>query len=114
MLSAKSDTCTTAFFSFAASIKLVYTQRDDIALFSVVLPPAPPTLPYVLLEWNVLSVGATTISPTLMLPPVFSCGLLAPLAVKIVPCAGVLSDSVPELSASTSYVASPPIISAVA
>ena len=44
----------------------------------------------------------------------FICGLLAPLAVKIVPCAGVLNDSVPEVSANTSYVLVPPIISAVA
>ena len=101
------------FFSFGASIKLVYTQRDDIALVSSV-PPAPPTLPYILFCWNVLSVGAIAMSPTLMLPPVFSCGLVSPLAVKIVPCPGVLSDSVPDDSDNTSYVLVPPIISAVA
>ena len=92
----------------------MYTQRDDIALFSTVPSATPPTLPYLLLSWKLLSVGATAISPTLMLPPVFSCGLLPPLAVKIVPCAGVLSDSVPDDSDNTSYVLVPPIISAVA
>ena len=34
-------------------------------------------------------------SPTLITPPVFIVGLVAPVAVSIVPCAGVLNDSVP-------------------
>ena len=41
-------------------------------------------------------------------------GLLAPLAVRIVPCPGVLNDSVPKFSLSTTLLSVPPTINDVA